>query len=143
MTEEKNKRPKACVGVMVFKDGKVLMGKRKGSHGHGEYSFTGGHIEFGESFEKSAKRETKEEAGIEIKNLKFLSVANIFRHAGRQDVLVNFMAEWESGDIRTDENEKIYDWQYYDLNNLPGPIFYPAQVLLDSYKTGKNYYDKE
>lgn len=143
MEEQKQKRPKACVGVMVWKDGKVLLGKRKGSHGNGEYSFTGGHLEFGESFEECAKRETKEEAGIEIKNLKFLSVANILRHEGRQDVLVSFTADWESGDFINNPNEKIGEWSWYSLDELPKPLFYPTEVLIDSYKTGKNYYDKE
>ena len=45
-------RPKVGVGVMVFKDGKILLAKRKGSHGAGEYAFPGGHLEFGESFEQ-------------------------------------------------------------------------------------------
>ena len=141
--QEKEKRPKACVGVMIFKDGKVLMGKRKGSHGNGEYSFTGGHIEFKESFECCAKRETLEEAGIEIDNIKFLCIANIDRHESRQDMLLGLTADWESGEPRINEDEKIIDWDWYSLDNLPSPIFYPAEVLIDSYKTGKNYYDKE
>jgi 8-oxo-dGTP diphosphatase len=140
--EDRNKI-KACVGVMIFKDGKVLMGKRKGSHGNGEYSFTGGHLEFGESFEECAKRETKEEAGIDIKNLKFLSVANISKHENRQDILISFTADWENGEPTSDPDEKIGDWQWYDLDNLSFSIFYPSQVSIDSYKTGRNYYDKE
>jgi 8-oxo-dGTP diphosphatase len=140
---ENDKKPQACVGVMTFKDGKVLLGKRKGSHGSGEYSFTGGHLEFKESFEECAKRETREEAGIEIKNLKFLSVSNICKHEQRQDVLISFLSEWESGEPRNMENEKVEDWKWYSLDELPSPIFYPAQVLIDLYKSGKNYYDKE
>lgn len=31
------KRPKVGVGVLVLKDGKVLLGKRKGTHGVGHY----------------------------------------------------------------------------------------------------------
>ena len=35
-------KPKVGVGVMVFKDGKILLGKRKGAHGEGEQAFPGG-----------------------------------------------------------------------------------------------------
>ena len=140
---EKELKPQACVGVMIFKKGKVLLGKRRGSHGSGEYSFTGGHLEFKESFEECAKRETREEAGIEIKNLKFLSVSNIDRHERRQDVLISFSADWESGEPRTLVDEKVEDWKWYSLDELPVPIFYPAQVIINSYKSGKNFYDKE
>ena len=73
MSEEKKKRPKAVVGVMIFKNGKVLIGKRtsSASHGPNEYSFPGGHIEDQESFKESTERETLEEAGVKVKNLKF------------------------------------------------------------------------
>ncbi|HOF50487.1 MAG TPA: hypothetical protein PLH22_02295 [Candidatus Colwellbacteria bacterium] len=35
-------KPRVGIGVMIFKNGKVLLGKRKGSHGEGEYAFPGG-----------------------------------------------------------------------------------------------------
>lgn len=143
MGDKKEKKLKPCVGVMIFKDGKILLGKRRGKHGTGEYSCPGGHLEFGESFEECVARETKEEAGINIKNIKFLSVANILKHENRQDVLINFVADWDSGEVIDDPNEKIGDWEWYPLDNLPEPLFYPTEVLIDSYKTGKNYYDKE
>jgi 8-oxo-dGTP diphosphatase len=34
-----------------MKDGRVLLGKRRGSHGRGEYAWPGGHMEYMESFE--------------------------------------------------------------------------------------------
>lgn len=61
----------------------------------------------------------------------------------RHDVLIGFVADWESGEPMTYENERVGEWGWYDLDNLPSPIFYPAQVMLEAYKTGKNYYDKE
>lgn len=141
MIEGQRDKIKACVGVMIWKDGKILLGKRRGKHGTGEYSCPGGHLEFEESFEECVIKETMEEAGIEIKNIKFLSVANILKHENRQDVQVNFTADWDNGEVVDNPNEKIGDWEWFPIEELPKPIFYPTQVLIDSYKTGKNFYD--
>lgn len=64
-----NERPKVGIGVIVRKEGKVLLGKRKNSHGAGSWAFPGGHLEYGESWEECARREVKEETGIAIKNM--------------------------------------------------------------------------
>ena len=143
MIEGQRDKLKPCVGVMIFKEDKILLGKRRGSHGHGEYSCPGGHLEYDESFEECVARETEEETGISIENIKFLSVANILKHENRQDILLNFTADWDSKEHRTDPDEKIGEWHWYSLDNLPSPIFYPTQILIDSYKTGKTFYDKE
>lgn len=141
--ENNREKIKPCVGVMIFKEGKVLMGKRRGRHGDGEYSFTGGHLEYLDSFENCAKKETLEEAGIQIKNIKFLCLANYSKHVDRQDILVGIMAEWESGELKDSSEERIGEWAWYDLNNLPSPLFYPSEVMINAYKNNKNYYDKE
>jgi len=143
MIEGKRENLKPCVGVIIFKDGKVLLHKRKGSHGAGEYSFTGGHLEYEESYVDCAKRETLEEAGIKINNLKFLCVANIKKHEGRQDIFIGLQADWESGEPKIMEPEKCEGWDWYDLEDLPSPLFYPTEIVINSYKTGKNFYDKE
>jgi 8-oxo-dGTP diphosphatase len=70
---QQEQRPKVGVGVMIFKDGKVLLGKRKSSHGDGEYAWPGGHMEYMESFEECAKRETMEETGMQIRNVRFFA----------------------------------------------------------------------
>lgn len=142
MNEEKKKRPVAVVGVIVFKDNKVLIGKRKdtASHGKGEYSFPGGHVEFGESFEEAIKRETLEESGIEIRNIKFLCVVNVDLY---NKVLIGMTADWDKGEIITRPEENIGDWQWLDVNDLPSPLFYPTGVMVEAYKTGEKYYDKK
>lgn len=141
--ENERQKIKPCVGVMIFKDGKVLMGKRRGRHGDGEYSFTGGHLEYLDSFEDCVKRETEEEAGLKIKNIKFVCLANYCKYKDRQDILVGMTAEWESGEPNDSPNERIGGWGWYDLDNLPSPIFYPSQIIIDAYNKGINFYDKE
>ena len=143
MIEVERQKIKSCVGVMIFKEGYVLLGKRKGSHGTGEYAFTGGHLEYGESFRECAQRETQEEAGISIFDLKFQCVANFNHHENRQDVLIGMTAHWQSGEPKNMEPEKCEGWNWYSLDDLPSPLFYPTGIIIDSYKSGKNFYDKE
>jgi ADP-ribose pyrophosphatase YjhB (NUDIX family) len=73
MEHDKSLRPKVGLGVLIFKEGKVLLGKRKHADGlgDGEYAGTGGHLEYMESIEACAKRETLEECGLEIENVRF------------------------------------------------------------------------
>jgi 8-oxo-dGTP diphosphatase len=73
---EKNTR--VGVACFIFKDGKFLMGQRKGSHGDGSWSIPGGHLEFGEQFEETAAREAFEETGLKVKNLRFGALTNDF-----------------------------------------------------------------
>jgi 8-oxo-dGTP diphosphatase len=61
-------RPGVGVLVILKYNDKVLLGKRKGSHGHGEWSFPGGHLELNETIEECGKREVLEDSYL----LKFM-----------------------------------------------------------------------
>ncbi|EIC82110.1 NUDIX hydrolase [Serratia sp. M24T3] len=56
--------PQIGIGVLIFREGKILLGRRKGSHGAGDWSAPGGHLEFGETPEICGIREAWEETGI-------------------------------------------------------------------------------
>lgn len=126
---------------MILKEGKVLLGKRKGSHGAGEYAFPGGHLEYMESFEACARRETMEECGIEIQHVRFQFLANLTQYAPKHYVHIGMIAEWESGEPRVLEPDKSEAWDWYDLGNLPEYLFGGASLAIDSYKTGSSFYD--
>jgi 8-oxo-dGTP diphosphatase len=138
---EEKPRPKVGVGVMVFKDGKVLMGKRKNSHGSGQWAPPGGYFEHGESFEGAVKREVKEESGIEIQNIRFLSLYNEKDHMPKHMVNIGFVADWKSGEPVVLEPEKCEGWEWYEVDNLPEPLFATVSNYLEALKTGKNYFD--
>src|SRR4051812_31673361 len=97
---DKELRPKVGIGVLIFKEGKILLGKRKNSNGlgEGEYAGTGGHLEQLETFEDCAKRETLEEAGIEIENVRFLCLVNVREYAPKHYVDIGLVADWKSGE---------------------------------------------
>lgn len=136
-------RPKVGVGVMILKDGKVLLSKRKSSHGAGEYAFPGGHLEYMESFAECAIRETKEESGIEITNIQFQYLANITSYKPKQYAHIGLVADWKSGVPQVLEPEKSEQWQWYVLDQLPKPMFVSCTLAFLSHKTSQNYFDVE
>ena len=138
---DQESRPKVGIGVMILKEGKVLLQKRKGSHGEGEYAFPGGHLEYMESFESCARRETAEECGVDIKNIRFQFLANSIKYAPKHYVHVGLLADWQRGEPRVMEPDKSESWGWYELDNLPQPLFEMCKMGIDSFKTGEKYYD--
>ena len=138
MTEEKTR---VGVGVMIFKNNKILLGKRKSVLGKGEYASPGGHLEYIESFEACARRETMEEAGIEIQNVRFLVLINLKKYAPRHYVHIGMVADWKSGEPKVLEPEKLESWGWYDLDKIPEPYFGTTSITLEAYKTGRNFLD--
>lgn len=136
-----DQKPKVGIGLFIIKDGKVLMGRRKGAHGAGEYCGPGGHLEHMESFEECAKRETMEEVGIEIQNIRFLCLSNLKQYAPKHYVDIGILADWKGGEPKVMEPDKRENWDWYDLDNLPSPLFGVEPQYIEAYKTGKNYFD--
>ncbi len=123
-----NERPKVGLGVMVIKEGKILLGKRKNSHGEGAWSYPGGHLEYGESWEECAKREVSEETGIEINNLRFATATNdIFEKEQRHYVTIFILADHSGGEVKLMEPDKCEQWQWFEWEKLPSPLFVPIQ----------------
>lgn len=144
MTDLPSLQPKgvrAGISMLIFKDGKVLLGKRKGSWASGEYGNPGGWLEPLEGFEEAAKRELREECGIEIGNIRFSSVANITHYAPHQAILINLIADWVSGEVETLEPEKCEGWGWYDLDALPEPLTDGTKKAIEGYRTGKKFFD--
>ena len=107
-------RPRIGVGVIIRKDGKFLLGKRRNAHGEGSWSFPGGHLEFGETVEACARRETLEETGLEIEDATLVShTDDIFQEEGRHYVTLFTLAEWKLGDPQLLEPDKCEGWEWF------------------------------
>lgn len=61
------------VGVMLLAPAGYVLMRRQGSHGAGTWSFPGGHLEHGETVLECAKRECREELGVELKDPSVIS----------------------------------------------------------------------
>jgi 8-oxo-dGTP diphosphatase len=125
-------RPKVGIGVVVVKDGKVLLGKRKNVHGEGCWCFPGGHLEFKETPEECAKREVLEETGLSVKNLRRgLYTNDIFEEENKHYVTLLVVADYDAGELKLTEPEKCERWEWFEWKKLPRPLFLPIRNLIE------------
>lgn len=124
-------KPRVGVGVVIMKGGKVLLLKRKGSHGSGSWAFIGGHLEFGETPEVTAIREVAEEIGVSLKNLKRIGYTiDYFPKEQKHYVTLYIKAELDSGQQKVLDKEKISELEWFEWVKLPKPLFIPVKNFI-------------
>ncbi len=142
MSNEK-KYPRVGVGVMIKNDrGEILLGLRKGSHGSGEWSFPGGHLDFGETLFETAKREVMEEACLVTNEFSLISVADEMRYIesdGKHYLNIGIEARYEGGEPKLMEEDKCEEWKWFSLDSLPKKMFEGTEVVLRNYRNKKIY----
>lgn len=124
------KRPLIGVGVVVLHEGKVLLGKRKGSHGMGDWSLAGGHLEFKESIEECAKRELEEETGLKALSLSLGPWTEDVIESDKHYVTIFVFVHHFIGIPKLLEPHKCEGWQWFAWNELPTPLFLPVRSLI-------------
>ncbi len=129
--ENEMKRPKVGVGVWIIKEGKVLLGRRKNAHGEGSWCPPGGHLEWHESIEDCARRETAEECGIEIANIRSATFTNdIFLSEDKHYITICAVADFIAGEPQVLEPDRMEEWGWFGWDEMPRPLFLPAENLL-------------
>ena len=135
------KRVGVGFGVMMLKDGKVLLGQRHEDpdkadselHGEGTWTMPGGKLEYGESFEEGARREVKEETGIELHEVEVIALNND-RNEHAHFVTIGMLATSFAGEPEVMEPDEITRWEWFSLDELPKNMFFPSAKLLENYK---------
>ena len=144
MTEKK--KVGVGFGVMMLKDGKLLLGKRhddpeKASsllNGAGTWTMPGGKLDFGETFGDGAKREVLEETGIKLNKLDVICVNQDMIETAHF-ITIGLFSDNFAGQPRVMEPDEITEWRWFDLNKLPKPIYFPSAKVLENYKQQKFY----
>ncbi len=116
------------VGVccFVWRNGTFVMLQRAGSHGAATWSIPGGHMELNESWDEAARREVREETGLEIGPTRFVALTHDIFSPDKQYVTIWLEADWKGGEPRIMEPHKCTAQGWYTFQTLPQPLFEPA-----------------
>ncbi|MGG2621635.1 nucleotide triphosphate diphosphatase NUDT15 [Pseudomonas aeruginosa] len=120
------------VAVIICRDGKVLVGRRKGSHGEGAWAVPGGSLEFGETVEECARREVLEETGLRLGEISQCEMAtnDIFASEGKHFVTLWALARLgDDQEPATLEPHKCQGWEWHPWDSIPMPHFLPLANL--------------
>ncbi len=103
-----------AVMVLVTR-GRELLLARKAEWAAGRYSALAGFVEPGEMLEQTVARETREEVGVEVANIRYFgSQPWPFPHS----LMIAFTAEYAGGEVRPDGVE-IHEAGWFDVEQLP------------------------
>jgi len=116
--------PIVGVGVVVLKDGHVLLIRRGKPPRLGEWSLPGGKQELGETLHEAGRREVREETGIDCTIITLLDVIDMITRDGdgaveRHFTLIDYGARWLAGEPAAGDDAMDAAWMpLHDLDTL-------------------------
>ncbi len=144
------KSPIVGVGVIIFnKKGEILLIKRNKPPFKGYMSIPGGKVELGETLKDAAKREVKEECGINVRVMDLIYIAENIQKDKEGKVkyhyvLLDFWGITENQEVIPQE-EEIGDWAWVKKEELEKYTLWEKtlELIEKGYKEYRNYIQKE
>lgn len=93
-----SERPLVGVGVVIVADGSILLIQRANEPGKGLWAVPGGKVDHGESLRDAARREAREETGLDVEIGEVVWVGEHIE-GEHHIVLIDFLATRVGGDL--------------------------------------------
>lgn len=137
---------KIGVGVVIEKDGLILLGHRVnnykdtgGIYEPDSWTLPGGKQEYDETIEECAMREVKEETDLTVSDIKIFGASDDIAPS-KHFITVHTIGKYVSGNVSVMESDKIDEWRFFSLDELPENIYSPSKKTIELYKERiKNY----
>ncbi|MCA0987472.1 NUDIX hydrolase [Guptibacillus algicola] len=124
-----------AVVIIINENNELLLQHRK----DGGWGLPGGLMELGESLEETARREIKEETGLEVGSLKLLDVfsgEDYYFKVSNGDELYSVTAVYVTKDVqgtlKVDRSESL-EMDYFQFDNLPDGLTKEYRTYIESY----------
>jgi 8-oxo-dGTP diphosphatase len=123
--------PGVGVGLAILRDGKLLLYKRMRPPEVGFWNIVGGKVDVLEPSAKAAAREAEEETGLSIGKIEFVSVTEqIVAADGQHWISLLYKTEDVTGEAQLTEPDKLSDFGWFPLNDLPEPLSAFTKAIL-------------
>ncbi|HXE95539.1 MAG TPA: NAD(+) diphosphatase [Dongiaceae bacterium] len=120
-----------CIIVLVRRGAELLL-IRNAAWNTGRFSLVAGFLDFGESLEECVQREVREEAGIEVTNVRYVG-SQSWPFPSQQ--MIGFLADYAGGEIKPDGVEVVEaGWFHEDaLPMSPGGKRSISRWIIDTF----------
>lgn len=121
--------PGVGTGLVIRRaDGKLLLYKRVKAPEAGHWNIVGGKVDHMEYSVDASMREAEEESGLKINSAQFLCLSEQLIDADRQHwVSIIYLTDDFSGDPTLTEPDKLSEFGWFSIDNLPQPLSRFAQ----------------
>ena len=131
-------RPFVGVGVVVLRGNEVLLIQRGKAPNKGQWSIPGGKQRLGETIVQTVHRELLEETRVKIKQPALLDVVDVIMPDDKGEIqyhytLVDYQAEWLSGECRSGDDADAVKWVSFDELNSVGLLEITREIILKAF----------
>jgi ADP-ribose pyrophosphatase YjhB (NUDIX family) len=131
---------KVAAAVIVERDGRVLLVRRRLNPRRGLWSLPAGFVDFEETPAQAAVRECREETGLEVEIVDLLDVIAGAEH-GDADIVIVYVARW-LGDGRVEGHLRAADdvdrVSFFAPEDLPRLAFRATQEAIDKWRATRH-----
>lgn len=126
---------KTSTAIIPYPENKILLIKRDTVPFKGYWALPGGRMDPGETIEQTCVREVKEETGLDVVIVRKVGE---YHEPGIEDDIeydyypTCFLVKVVGGEAKKQDSE-IKDMQLLNLTNLPNPLAFKHQEMIDDY----------